>query len=327
MSGYYLASAYSSGNKEADVILFFAGEDGTMTKEAAFTLGENPSWLCKGRKGIVYAALEKPKEAVITAFKAERKGAWKIAETNRMKVPGHGLCHLCFDKKTGNLYGSCYGSGDFFAVDEALSTLLWQSEKKKRDSHGHCCLITEGRDPLLFTVDPGGDEIKGYELKNGLPDGERKSFSLPVDKGDGPRQLVQVGKEGQLLAVNESGNSLSLYGKASWHRIKKVRATMREGINYPGGAAVLDGDKLFTPNRGADTIAVFACGSGIRLVGEWDCGGEYPRCVYAGLRGLVFSACQKSGEVISYRWNGRQLSICDRLPLPGAACIIELDVG
>lgn len=327
MSGYYLASAYSSGNKEPDLILFFAGEDGTMAKEAAFTLGENPSWLCKGTRGIIYAALEKPKEAVITAFKAERRGAWKITETGRMKVPGHGLCHLCFDKKTGNLYGSCYGSGDFFAVDEALSTLLWRLEKKKRDSRGHCCLITESEDPLLLTVNIGADEIKGYKLENGLPDCQGRILSLPVDKGDGPRQLVQVGKERQLLAVNESGNSLSLYRKASWSRIKKVRATMKEGINYPGGAAVLDEDHLLTANRGADTIAVFACGSGIRFVGEWDCGGECPRCVYAGLNGLVFSACQKSGEIISYRWNGGQLSICDRLPLPGAACIIELDVG
>ena len=100
-----------------------------------------------------------------------------------------------------------------------------------------------------------------------------------------------------------------------------IRATNRPGTNYPGGAYSTEDGIIFWGNRGADTIAAVKTGKTAAFLGEWACRGSWPRSVLASGR-CVFAACQKSGTLESFIWNGRMLEQSDCLKLEEAACVI-----
>lgn len=334
------ASGYGDGIN-ADILLLEADGEGNLQIISGVCAKDAPSFLTYHRQSeTLYSVSELPVAAKITAWKMCGE---RFVREKELEVPGTGLCHLCQGER--GLWGSCYGSGTFFAVDYALTRVLWQFESKG----GHAHWIESGfSDGILLAADLGKDLLWKFRedmTAANLPESRR----LP--KGSGPRQILRCAEEDVCAVICEqSGEIIMFSGETpdAQNEIYRGRTTRLPEENYPGGACAGRGGIIFTANRGADTIAVFDVGrakSGARIdarradtdasdvsvqeafQGEWPCGGCWPRFLASDGGGFVYAACQKSGNVVSLRHDGGMLCVRDRISLEGASCIIVKDGG
>ena len=114
-----LVSGYGVPGEDDIALYGIAGE--RAVKRFGLYHGRAPSFCCKGDDGVVYAASERADGADITAYDIWEEGLRAI---RTLEVPGRGLCHLCAHE--GVVFGCCFESGHYFAVDAALTRVLWQ---------------------------------------------------------------------------------------------------------------------------------------------------------------------------------------------------------
>ena len=332
---YYIACGYGDKPGSPDVVLFHVDENGKMVQDQEVCSGGGPSYLVSSsvwRKGgtMIYGALEKASD--ITEIIWDRKEK-KIRQERRMHLDGKGPCHLAAGEHGDMLYCSCYGSGDFYGLDMRMQKVVWKrriseepSGKAAGEAHAHWICPME--DEALIFVDLGRSDVRAFRLDHGIPDRELCRFE--VGAGQGPRQFLPFLSRTRAVIINELGNSFSVWdlnaGGEQWmpEKIYMRRTTERQEENWPGGACIWKERILFVGNRGADTIAAFDLEKDGRMIGEWELGGSWPRYILAKEQGQLFVALQKSGEIVSMKWDGRRLSECGRLALPGAACILKL---
>lgn len=315
MNGALFAAGGYSGPSGEDIVLFRLTQQGDLQRAGGIRQGDNPSFLCASGR-VIYALSEQQETARIYAYRADEYG---LTMQGRIEERGRGLCHLAPGENV--LYGSCYGDGTTLAVDYSLSKCLWRHLPKKGAPHAHWAEVAPKKE-TLFTVDLGLDELRIFPLSGGIPQGEGRPVALA--KGIGPRQVLFFEEYGVFAVVCELGSRLLLFGVESCQNIASLPATGAKGESYPGGAARA-GNLLFLANRGADTIAVFLVEkTGLTPLGEYPCGGRWPRHIYTDGRHLLV-ACQHSGVIVSLVWEKSGLRICDTLPLFGAACILPLE--
>lgn len=324
----YAASSYS-GEKREDLLFFSADERGMMREEGRFLVGNNPSFLCKAGDTL-YVGLEKPDEAVILSYHVAVKDGVRIEQTGRLRTEGSGLCHIWAGREA--VYGCCYGSGHVFAADRKLEHVLWKTCPQAEPGiapHAHCSMETEDG-KMLVEADLGMNAVYGFPLLDGKAIGEK--VILAGFAGMGPRQVLYDKYTKQFLVAGELGNSIAgfewksgqLSSSDTWLSKWSIPATNKTVANYPGGVCSTETGLLFWGNRGADTIAAAVIGETAQFLGEWSCGGSWPRSVLVS-KNCVFAACQKSGTVESFVWNGSMLTKADRMDLKGAACVAAWD--
>ncbi len=324
----YAASSYS-GKEREDLLFFSADERGMMREEGRFRIGNNPSFLCKNGDTL-YVGLEKPDEAVILSYHVAVKDRVRIEQTGRLETDGTGLCHIWAGREA--VYGSCYGSGHVFAADRNLEHVLWKISPDAEPGmapHAHCSMETDDGN-MLVTADLGMNVVYGIPLAGGYAIGEKTVLAGFADMG--PRQVLYDKYQRRFLVAGEQGNRIEGFEweseptspMAPWRLMWSIPATKKTGINYPGGVCATENGLIFWGNRGADTIAAAVTGDTAQFIGEWPCGGSWPRSVLVSGH-CVFAACQKSGTIESFVWDGSILSKADRLNLEGAACVAGWD--
>lgn len=174
--------------------------DGTLETLSTLRHGRAPSFCCRGQNGWIYAASERGDGADVTAYVLDGTTLREIA---RIEIPtGRGLCHLyaCGDV----IYGSCFENGLYFAVDSALTRILWQFQPAGANAHwvqsvGHA----------LFLADLGNSRLYRLALENNLPTGSVKT--LPQPTGDWPRALCAVPGTLYLLAACQREGAVHCY--------------------------------------------------------------------------------------------------------------------
>lgn len=325
---YYAATGYGDDKENPNFLLMEISEHGKMQTCQKFYCEGGPSYLATkqvhGEQECfhIYAALEKKNQIVLYEWK---QGT--VSERGRFEVPGEGVCHLCLTEDEMLLYASCYMSGDFFAVDTELKRCMW-AKPGTDGSHAHC-VSQKMREPL-YTVDLGLSKIEGYCLNEQLL--REKTFDFQIEKEEGPRQILTWDSGQYAAVINECASTISFWRienqceKQKAQRICTCNATSYAGSNAPGDAVIWKEKILFVGNRGADTIAAFSLEDLGNKIGEWDCGGRFPRGLFISENGILLAACQHSGTIMSYIWNENEevLQICDSIMLPGAASITEL---
>ena len=147
--------------------------DGTLEILSTLRHGRAPSFCCRGQNGWIYAASERADGADVTAYVLD---GMTLREIARIEIPtGRGLCHLyaCGDV----IYGSCFENGLYFAVDSALTRILWQFQPAGANAHwvqsvGHA----------LFLADLGNSRLYRLALENNLPIGSVKTLPQPTGR-------------------------------------------------------------------------------------------------------------------------------------------------
>lgn len=242
------------------------------------------------------------------------------AEYKDEEIPtGRGLCHLyaCGDV----IYGSCFENGLYFAVDSALTRILWQFQPAGANAHwvqsvGHA----------LFLADLGNSRLYRLALENNLPTGSVKT--LPQPTGSGPRQVLDAG-DGMLDCVYELDGHMRVLNHDGCTVSTVQASTVPKSRSWPGGACATADGTLFVSNRGPNTISAWQRSGPTRhFLCEWPTG-DWPRalCAVPGTLYLL-AACQREGAVHCYYCSPlphRAPTETASLALPGASCALVLD--
>ena len=282
--------------------------DGTLETLSTLRHGRAPSFCCRGQNGWIYAASERGDGADVTAYVLDGTTLREIA---RIEIPtGRGLCHLyaCGDV----IYGSCFENGLYFAVDSALTRILWQFQPAGANAHwvqsvGHA----------LFLADLGNSRLYRLALENNLPTGSVKT--LPQPTGSGPRLDCVYELDGHMRVLNHDGCTVSTV----------QASTVPKPRSWPGGACATADGTLFVSNRGPNTISAWQRSGPTRhFLCEWPTG-DWPRalCAVPGTLYLL-AACQREGAVHCYDCSSlphRAPTETASLALPGASCALVLD--
>lgn len=333
---FYIACGYGDTLGSSDIVLFHVNENGTMVQDQAVCIGGGPSYLVSSSAGgkdrsVIYGAMEYASDIAEIVWDRKEK---KIRRERKMHLDGKGPCYLAVGEHGDMLYCSCYGSGDFFGLDMQRQKVVWKrmiSEELSGKTAGevpHAHWICPMEDEALILVDLGKSDVRAFRLDYGIPGRELCRFEAGA--GQGPRQFLPFQSHTRAVIINELGNSFSVWelnaGRKQWmpEKIYMRKTTEQKVKNWPGGACIWRDRILFVGNRGADTIAAFDLEKDGRMIGEWELGGSWPRYILAKEQGQLFVALQKSGEIVSMKWDGSRLSECGRLALPGAACMLEL---
>ena len=148
-----------------------------------------------------------------------------IRDRGRIELPGRrGLCHLA--AIGGVLYGSCYESGHFFALDLELTRVLWEY-LPEGTPRAHWAQEMDG---VLYLADLGNDRVYRFSLENGLPSGAPQPIRLPA--GSGPRQPLSLGG-GSFAVVCELDGMLRFFSRDG-ACLAELCASGRTGDNAPG---------------------------------------------------------------------------------------------
>lgn len=306
-----LISGYGAPGEE-DIALYRIEEEGRAEKVYGMCHGHGPSFCCRGGSGWIYAASERADGADITAYELQGERLKAVA---KLAVPGRGLCHLHACGQV--LYGSCYESGDFFAVDGKLTEILWTFSR--RNAHAHWA-HTAGNS--LYLADLGNDCLYRCRLHEGLAEGETEILGQP--RGSGPRQILTL-KDGNLACVNELDGMLRVLDTTGEIKAAEPAGGEADVQNWPGGACMDRKGRLYVCNRGPNTLSAWQW-DGVCLSKEKEWGtGDWPRhiAVLSGT-GHVAAACMRSHEVIGYDCRSEIPGEAFRLPLAGASCVLEL---
>ena len=308
-----LVSGYGAPGEE-DIALYRIEAAGWVRKLYGMCHGGSPSFCCKGAGGRIYAASERPDGADITVYELQKEA---LKQVGRLTVPGRGLCHLHACGEV--IFGSCYESGDYFAVDAELTKILWTFSRT--GTHAHWA-YTAGAS--LYLADLGNDCLYRFRLSGGLPTGEPEILCQP--HGSGSRQILML-RDGNLACVNELDGMLRVLDTEGKSRAEEPASGVADKQNWPGGAC-LDGEgTLYVCNRGPNTLAAWRWeGGGLSRRQEW-LTGDWPRHIAAlSETGFVAAACMRSHEVIGYDCHPDIPVEVFRFPLAGASCVLELEM-
>ncbi|NLG24899.1 MAG: lactonase family protein [Clostridiales bacterium] len=318
----FVASGYGNGTSEHDIQLLELCRDGAMARLTGVCQGDCPSFLCLAGDTL-YALSELPEHARVTAYHLDA-GARTLTRLAALDAPGSALCHIAAAGSA--VYGACFGSGDCFALDGGLTRLLWRRAPQadaRTQPRAHWCAPDPWGD-ALYWADLGADEVRVDTLRGGLPGGGETRIPLPA--GSGPRQVVPLGP-GHIAVVCEHDASVRLLRARDgrWAEEQVLTASAcAEPRNYPGGAARLPDGSLLVANRGPNTIALLRRGEhAYEPAGEWEVGGDWPRHI-ACQGDYVLAACQNSGQIRSFAWDGGRLRPLGAYALPRAACVLPL---
>lgn len=304
-----------------DIILCSVTKEGEIEMLSALRQGDNPTFACRGAD-CIYTVAEQEDKACIHKVFVDEQG--DLIGKKVMETPGKGLCHLMASRQA--VYGSCYNSGDFFAVSPDLEQLLWHWHPDGGDgAHAHWVALTGGAEGCAFMADLGNDAVYRWKLQNGLP--VKQEAPLSFIPGSGPRMIEPL-MDGRLLVLDELDSCLSLWinERGRWECVDKVRSSAGGSDNYPSAACIMEDGTVMTANRGPDSISAFCLKEKrLKRIGEWKTG-CWPRHLQA-LPGMpvLLAACQRENEVRGYLWDGRNLKEAGCLDLAGASCILPLN--
>ena len=323
-----IASSYTSRNNHYGVSLLQAEEKQLFLRDIAIA-GEQPSYLVSDGKDTLYVANEIDDRCCISICTLTPEG---LILKGQMNSRGQGACHLSYDRATGLLFASCYGSGHIVCFDTAL-----QKEKCSflpedcEGSHAHGTVIAFDGE-WLFSVDLGKDCIHAFRMEEIMEGSMKPVSTLTLKPSTGPRQILTDPKHSRLYCINELDSSVHVIsfdkGSGKMSFLHAFAASKREKENYPGTAAITrDGRYLFVPNRGANTIALFEIGSDQPIMKyECDCLGIWPRylCLTEDDTRLLV-ANQRSGNItmFSFReYEKEALTYLDSIAIGEANCVL-----
>ncbi len=330
-----IASGYTDDQTKNGIYVIGLNQEGKGEVIRQYEHPQNPSYIYHLEKdNTLFVANEIEEICKIDRYSIKDD---ELTYEKSLELPGAGLCHILYDEKRESLYGSCYGSGEVYAVDKDLEEVhgkaLTRTQGQTSRAHGGS-VSKNGR--WLITVDLGRSclEIYDLELDKQFPNQLVKRQDL--GHGTGPREVKLNEIQGKIYVVNELENTLGVYefnfknGRVTKEISRLKTSFSTENIkNYPSTSLLTkDGNWLLLANRGYNTISIFKINEdGLPLLHkEHSCHGDWPRYITLTKdEKFLLVANQNSHEisVLSYDQQAAELTLVDKVDVPNPSCITE----
>ncbi|GAA1907364.1 lactonase family protein [Streptomyces sodiiphilus] len=316
--------------------------DGALSPVHRTAVLPDPGFLALAPGRPVLYAVSETAEGRAAAFSLARPGTPEPLGPP-VEVGGAGPAHLAVGPE--RLYTANYTSGSVSTLrlredgspagPAAVRTHRGGGPVKGRQDgpHAHAVVLAPARDRLL-AVDLGTDSVWIHPVDPGP--GDPPGREVRLRPGSGPRHLAFHPEGRMAYVVNELNSTLVRCGwDATAGELEPLEETAllppgTAGENYPSGLAVSPcGTRLYTANRGHDSIAVLDLGpegaGRPELVGTVPCRGAWPRALALAPGGeWLYVANERSGDVAWFR-TGQRDGLPEhagslRVPAPG--CVV-----
>ena len=343
-------SAFASGKEGAIHAFQLDSKTGSLTPMHRTTDVQNPFFLAVSPDQKFLSSIHarkfggKEHEEVAAYAIVGRTGRLKLL--NRQSSLGSASCYLDVDATGKTLLVANYSTGsvsslsvrDDGSLGEAASFIQHAGSSvdpvRQTGPHAHSIVVSpENR--FAYAADLGLDEVLIYRL-----DAAKATLSpnqTPLAKtspGAGPRHLTFHPNGKYLYAINELGNSVTLfdYDPRSWAlRERQTISTLPqefEGKSYCADLKITpNGRFLYGTNRGHDSIAAYRIGDDGRLTlaGIEPSLGKGPQNLAISPRGeLLLCANMPGGNVAVFRIDpqtGGLTSVGPPVSMPSPSCI------
>lgn len=289
---------------------------------------------------LIYAVLEV--DGTVQAFR-------RVAETGLEPIgaewpAGPAACHVFVDPEGRFLVVTCWGDGAvlFYELDADGAIVSRHSAAAATDpypgadrqSRAHAtALLPDGR---ILTTDLGFDVLRVWRVE---PTGSATAGTgliltqeLPLGAGTGPRHLT-VHSSGHVYVVTEYSIEAVVIGQDSDGILDvrgRIPATIA-GAQSTDSAAEISlneaGTRVYVTVRGSNrlsTLEVQNEGARLELIGDVDCGGNWPRH-HLQLGEWLFVANQLSNEVSVFSLDpssGLPATPVGSIPVGSPSCLI-----
>jgi 6-phosphogluconolactonase len=325
----------------------FDPSSGKLTPRGLAAETPNPSWLVLHPNGKwAYAANESGKQSSISAFAVDTNSA-KLTLLNKLPAAGEDPCYLSFDKTGKYLFVANYTSGNVVVfpilpdgklgehtalVNDAGT--LGPNKQRQEAPHAHW-IEPDMNNRVVFVADLGLDAILIYgfdsetgKLSGPSPDGFLSTIRLAP--GTGPRHALLSQNNEALYVLGELGSTLTLCLPSAVHWFQPAWTVSTLPPDFKGrndAAEIAWGRRLYTSNRGHDSIAVFDIrDEPPRLMATISTGGKEPRHFAIDPTGrYLLAENQNSNSIVVFRIDPAtgalsQVSITEGVPSP--VCVV-----
>ncbi len=326
-------------------IYLCAFDHGTLSRLGCVP-ARNPSFLCLDeRRGRIYAVNELKRYldregGGCTQFSYALNGA--MCPQRTAAVGGADPCHIAIAPDGSFLAAANFSggslsvipldqNGDLLNRDIQVFRHQGRSIHPRRQDAPHVhSVIFHPREPWMVVPDLGTDILAVYRYK-GSPPEVRLERTVSVQAGSGPRfgEFSSDGRHFYLL--NELSSSVVHYkvrrGGMEEHERLSTLPSDFQGENLGSDLHLSpDGTRLYTSNRGHDSICCFAVNGhtgALELVEQVPCGGKTPRNFAIDPQGEYLLAGNQDSDSISVfhiEQDGR-LRLFDCVQFPTPICI------
>lgn len=311
----------------------FDAKDGRLSAPELVAETSNPSFLTVD--GTILYAVNANDSGLVVSYQWD--GGLRYLDA--MRTSGAGPCYVAVSQSGRMAAVANYRSGSVavFQVDQGRfsgEAVARQHEgsgpnaSRQKGPHAHYCQFA-GNDRMLYVADLGIDEIVAYPIEDGRVGPGHTALKL--DGGDGPRHMAFYNDF--VFIVNELSNTVvsarADHEKGLLERIDK-KSTLPagfEGESFAADIHVSPDGKLYTSNRGNNSIAVFSILEDGRLewVGSSPSGGDWPRNFAIAPKGdFMLVANQRTGNIVSFRIDaktGMPVPTGHEVKVPEAVCL------
>jgi 6-phosphogluconolactonase len=241
--------------------------------------------LSPDRRTLYSTAAEKfsgPADEEVVAWRID-EAAGRLTEIGRQSSRGRATCYVAVDASGRSLLVAHYTGGGVTAlplaadgaIGPAACVIPHDVPAGRTKSHAHAIVPVPAADgpPFVYVPDLGIDRILGYRLDPAaarLVPAAQPFVDAPEKSG--PRHLALHPDGRRLYAVNELGNSVTVYDRdpaSGGLDCGPTLSTLPEdftGKSFCADVAITaDGRFLYATNRGHDSIAVFRVAADGRL--------------------------------------------------------------
>lgn len=349
---YMYAGTYTRQKSKGIYGWRFHAADGTLQPLGLVAETSNPSFLAISPNGrFLYAANEDSRyegqpTGTVSAFAIDGPTG-KLTALNKVVSKGAAPCHVSLDPSGKWLFVANYGSGSIasFAVhqDGSLGEAAGfvqdagSSVNRQRQSGPHAHSVVPSPDGhFLLSADLGLDEVLVYRPG---ADGTLAPNDPPFAKvapGSGPRHIAFSHDAKFVYVVSELIPGVTVFRYNAQHgsleSLQAVSSLPGDWAGAKSGAEIAmhpNGKFLYSSNRGADTIAVYAVdrSKGTLTAGDrFPSGGKTPRNFAIDPSGAwLFAANQDSDSVVKFRINpntGALTPAGETLEVGAPVCIV-----
>lgn len=315
-----VAGTYTSGNSRGVYRFAYNTETLSFSQPTLLTQMNNPSFGAVSHDGTRLYFVEEGQQGQVRSFKRNLANA-SITAINVLSSQGENPCYLSLSPNEQHLAVANYSTGNVavFKLNDAGAlvenpTVLQHrgrgpNAKRQEGPHAHWAQW-DPEAKFLYAVDLGTDQVMAYPFNPSNGHIGTGFTALKSKPGAGPRHMVFHPKHNWVYLINELSNQIVFAKRNRDGRLERVQriSTLPEDVDGPSQAAHIainkDGTRLYSSNRGHDSVAVFEIASDgtLNILQHIDTQGHWPRFfLLLDNEKLLLVANERSKSVVALR--------------------------